>query len=169
MNSPKQSTKIIAFKKQYESADPLYKNLKIIKFQYLLRLNNCLFRCQNKKLGATFPRLVYAKEKYNYNTRSARKNLLNTPLCQIFTSGTQSCKYQCIKDWNRFKKKNSTENLTYPIVKIYSKRIFRPPISISLQILGFLLLYFLQNYRTNRERSVMLYFFIIFFIFIFYF
>ena len=37
--------KKIAFKRQYESADPLYKNLKTIKFQYLLCLNNCLFMC----------------------------------------------------------------------------------------------------------------------------
>ena len=105
-NSPKQSTKKIAFKKQYESADPLYKSLEIIKFQDLLRLNNCLFMCQleqNKKLAATFPGLVYAKEKHNCNTRSARKNLLDIPLCQTFTYGMHSSKYQYIKDWNRFK------------------------------------------------------------------
>ena len=125
MNSSKQSTKKIAFKNQYESADPLYKNLKIIKFQDLLWLNNCLFMCQleqNKKLAATFPGLVSTKEKHNYNTRSARKNLLDIPLCQTFTYGMQSCKYQCIKDWNRFKKENSTENLTYPVVKNILKK-----------------------------------------------
>ena len=124
-NSPKQSTKKIAFKNQYESADPLYKNLRIIKFQDLLLLNNCLFMCQleqNKKLTSTFPGLVYTKEKHNYNTRSARKNLLDIPLCQTFTYGTQSCKYQCIKDWNKFKKENSTENLTYPVVKNILKK-----------------------------------------------
>ena len=106
-NSPKQSTKKIAFKKLYESADPLNKDLKIIKFQDLLRLSNCLFMCQlekNKKLAATFPGLVYTKEKHNYNTRSARENLLDTPLYQTFIYETQSCKFQCIKDWNRLKK-----------------------------------------------------------------
>ena len=124
-NSPKQSTKKIAFKNQYESADPHYKNLRIIKFQNLLRLSNCLFMCQleqNKKLASTFPGLAYTKEKHNYNTRSARKNLLDIPLCQTFTYGTQSCKYQCIKDWNKFKKENSTENLTYPVVKNILKK-----------------------------------------------
>ena len=70
---------------------------------------------QNKKLATTFPGLVYAKEKHNYNTRSARKNLLDIPLCQTFTYGTQSCKYQ-------FKKENSTENLTYPVVKNILKK-----------------------------------------------
>ena len=91
----------IAFKNRYEREDlhPLYKNLKIIKFQDLLRLNNCLFMCQleqNVKLAETFPGLTYTKENHNYNT-SARKNLLDIPLCQTFTYGTQSsCKYQFI-------------------------------------------------------------------------
>ena len=123
-NSPKQSTKNKSFENKYEIADPLYKNLKIIKFQDLLRLNNCLFMCQleqNKKLAATFPGLVYTKEKDNYNTRSAGKNLLDIPLCQTFTYGTQSCKYQCIKNWNRRKTSRGKSQLrTYPVVKKYT-------------------------------------------------
>ena len=124
-NSAKQSTNKIAHKSQYERADPLYKNFKIIKFQDLLRLNNCLFMChleQNKKLASTFPGLVYTKEKHNCNTRSARKNLLDNPLCQTFTYGTQSWKYQCTKDWNRFKKENSAEKLTYPVLRNILKK-----------------------------------------------
>ena len=158
-NSPKQSTKKIAFKNQYESADPLYKNLKIIKFQDLLRLNNCLFMCQleqNKKLASTFPGLVYTKEKHNYNTRSARKNLLDIPLCQTFTYGMQSYKYQCIEDWNRFKSENSTENLTYPVVK----NVFKKNVLVSSYFFtdfgSFFMTLFV--YRTNRERSVMFFF-----------
>ena len=72
---------------------------------------------QNEKLAATFPGLVCTKEKHNYNTRRARKNLIDIPFCQTFTYEMQSCKYQCIKDWNKFKKESSTENLTYPVVK----------------------------------------------------
>ena len=66
---------------------------------------------QNKKLAATFYGLVYTKEKHNYNRRSARIRLLDISLCQIFTYGTQSFNYQCIKDWDRFKKENLTEKL----------------------------------------------------------
>ena len=72
---------------------------------------------QNRKLAATFPGLIYTKRKRNYNTRSARKKLLDILLCQSFTYRMQSCKYQWIKDSNRFKKENSTKNLTYPVVK----------------------------------------------------
>ena len=48
--------KKITFKNRYEIADPLYKNLKIPKFQDLLRLNNCsiIFQLkQKKKLAVT--------------------------------------------------------------------------------------------------------------------
>ena len=38
--------KIIVFKNWCKSADPLYKELKILKFHYTLRLKNCLFMCQ---------------------------------------------------------------------------------------------------------------------------
>ena len=117
----------LAFKNLYKSAGPLCKNLKIINFEDLLWLNNCLFICQlgqNKKLAATFPGLVYTKEKHNCNTRSARKNFLDTPFCLTFTYRMQSCRYQCIKDWNRFIKENSTENLTYPVVQnIFKKNV----------------------------------------------
>ena len=119
------STEKVVFKKQYESADPLYKNLKIFQLQNLLRLKNYMFMCQleqNKKLAVTFSRLVYTKEKHNYDTRSARKNLLDKSLCQTFTYEMQSCKYQCIEDWNRFKNENSTENLTYPAVNNIVKK-----------------------------------------------
>ena len=118
---------------------------------------------QNKKLAATFPGLVYTKEKHNYNTRSARKNLLDIPLCQTFTYGTQSCKYQCIKDWNRFKKENSAESLTYPVVKKYTQKEYSGLLLVFLhRFWAFYYSICLQNHRTNRDKSVMLYFFIIF-------
>ena len=49
---------IKALIRRCESADPLYKNLKIIKFQDLFWLNNWLLMGQlkqNNKLAATFP------------------------------------------------------------------------------------------------------------------
>ena len=94
-NSPEQSTNKIAFLKQYESADPLYKNLKIIMFPDLF-----FFMCQleqNKKLTTIFPGLVYIKEKHNYNIRSARKNLLDIPLCQTVLIGCNHANTNALK------------------------------------------------------------------------
>ena len=70
-NSPKQSTKKIAFKNQYESADPLYKNFKIIKFQDLLQLNNRLVMCQlrqNKKRASTFHKRITTTQEVQEKT-----------------------------------------------------------------------------------------------------
>ena len=87
-NRALKKTKKKTFKKRYESAYPLYKNLKILMLHDLLRLNNCLFMRQleqNKKLAANFPGLGYTKVKYNGNTGSTRKNLVDTPFCRNFT------------------------------------------------------------------------------------
>lgn len=75
---------------------------KILRFQDLLQLNNCLYLSvnsqfeQNQKLAATFSGIVYSEEKHNYNTRRARKSFLDIRLCQDFTYVTQSPKYQRI-------------------------------------------------------------------------
>ena len=121
---------------------------------------------QNKKLAATFPELKYTKEKHKYNTRSGRKNLIDIPFCQTFTYGMQSCKFQCIKDWNKFKKESSAENLTYPVVKNIIKKNILDSYQYFFTDFGLFLTIFLQNYRTNRERSVMLCFFYFSFLFI---
>ena len=50
-------------------------------FPNIPNLQNCLFMYQTQhspKLSASFPTL-YAKDKYNYNTKSATQNLLNIP------------------------------------------------------------------------------------------
>ena len=117
---------------------------------------------QNKKLAATFSGLVYTQEKHNYNTRSARKNLLDIPLCQTFTYGTQSCKYKCIKDWNRFKTENSTENLS--CCKEYTQKEYSGLLLVFLHrlfyLFTYLFIYFtLFVYRTSRERRVMFYYY----------
>ena len=78
----------------------------------------CQFE-QNKNLEATFPGLVYTKEKHNYNTRSARKK----PVRYLSLVGHMHANTNALKDWNRFKKQKSTENLTYPVVKNIFKKI----------------------------------------------
>ena len=67
---------------------------------------------------------LYTLKKSITTTQEKKEITSYISLCQTFTYGMQSCKYQCIKDWNRFKKENSTENLMYPVVKnIFKKSV----------------------------------------------
>ena len=67
---------------------------------------NCLVIYQiqhSPKLNASFPAL-HAKDKHNYNTRSAAHNPLDIPLTKTSTYGKNSIKNHCIRNWNNLKK-----------------------------------------------------------------
>ena len=77
-----------------------------MKFADILKVQNCLFMYQfeqNHALATSFPTL-HSKDKRNYQTRSATQNLLDIPLARTNKYGKGSVKYQCIRDWNNFKK-----------------------------------------------------------------
>ena len=72
----------ITFKKRHDCISCVYKEWKILKFPDILNLQNCPFMHKiqhSPKLSASFPTL-YAKDKHNYNTRSATHNLLDIPI-----------------------------------------------------------------------------------------
>ena len=97
----------ITFKKQQDSVNGIYKDFKILKFPDLIKLQNCLFVSQleeNEKLSSSFADLKHCGENHNYQTRSKAKKLLDIPLFQTDTYETNSTKYNCITDWNNFRK-----------------------------------------------------------------
>ena len=101
-----------------------------MKFANILKVQNCLFMYQveqNIALATSFPAL-HSKDKNNYQTRSATQNLLDVPLARTNKYGKESVKYQCVRDWNNFKKKfpQIPENkLTYMKIKrILKQAIF---------------------------------------------
>ena len=56
----------------HDSANPIYKELNIIKFKDPIYLQNCLLMIQtenNKRLAASFSGLKYYGENHNYTTR----------------------------------------------------------------------------------------------------
>ena len=78
-----------------------------MKFADILKVQNCLFMYQveqNNELVTTFPAL-HSKEKHNYRTRSATQSMLDVLLVRANKYGKESVKYQCVRDWNNFKKK----------------------------------------------------------------
>ena len=84
----------ITFKKRHNRISCVYKKSKMLKFPEILNLQNCLFMYQiqyRPKLSASFPAL-HAKDKHNYNTRSATHNLLDTPVIKTNMYGKNSIK-----------------------------------------------------------------------------
>ena len=59
---------------------------------------------QNEKLAKSFSQLKYCGYNHNYQTRSGTRKLLDIPYVKTDAYDTQSAKYQCIIDWNNFKK-----------------------------------------------------------------
>ena len=97
----------INFKKFHCPIKHIYnKDHKILKIADILKVQNCLFMYQFEQTNAiatSFPTL-HSKDKLNYQTRSATQNLLDIPLARTNKYGKGSVKYQCIRDWNNFKK-----------------------------------------------------------------
>ena len=88
----------ITFKALHEPINDVFRELKILKFSDILILQNCLFMFEierNPKLKVSFPAL-HARDKHNYQTRSAAHNLLDIPLTKTKTYGSESVKSQCI-------------------------------------------------------------------------
>ena len=97
----------ICFKKHNEPVSEDFKKIGILRFHDLIKLQNCLFICQleqDEQLAKSFPVLKHCGDNHNYQTRSTTKRLLDTPFLNTDTYGTQSTKYNCIADWNSFRK-----------------------------------------------------------------
>ena len=96
----------ITFKKCHDRISCVYKECKMMKFPDILNLPSGLFNYQiqhSSKLTASFPTL-YAKDKHNYNTRSATHNLLDISSTKTNMYGKNSIKNLCIRDWNNLKR-----------------------------------------------------------------
>ena len=91
------------------------------------KLSKLSLMCQiqhSHKLSASFPTL-YAKDKHNYNTRSATHNLLDIPLTKTNICGKNSIKNLCIRDSNNLKREFSYipySELSLSKIKSYLKQ-----------------------------------------------
>ena len=90
-----------------------------MKFPDLLYLQNCLFMSQietNQRLANSFVDLWHCSDNHTYLTKSKAKGDLDIPSINTQIYGTQSVKYNCIKDWNNFRN-NFSHICTYTLVK----------------------------------------------------
>ena len=117
----------ITFKKRHDHISCVYKECKILKFPDILNLQNCLFmyKIQHRsKSSASFPAL-HAKDKHNYNTRSATHNLLDIPFTKTNMYGKNPIKNHCIRDSSNLKKDLSDisdSELSLSKIKSYLKQ-----------------------------------------------
>ena len=115
----------IYFKKFHHPIKHIYKDRKILKLTDILKVQNCLFMYQVEQNNAlaTFLPALHSRDKHNYQTRSATQNLLDVPLARTNKYGKESVNYQCIRDWNNFKKKFPQ----IPENELYNMKIKRIP------------------------------------------
>ena len=117
------------FKKLQNSIMQYYKELKILEFPDLLHLENCLFMSQIETIPKCSQFFCWPKvlgNSHNYQTKSKTKLLLSIPLLNTQIYGTQSFKYNCIKNWDSFR--NNIPDLlprqcTYPLIKKEVKNV----------------------------------------------
>ena len=97
--------RVINFANFRDNADPIYKNLNILKFTDNVKLNNILlvYDSLNDRLPLVLNNVyTYTKSIHDHNTRSASKLKLTLPDVDTTTHGINSIAYQSVKIWNEF-------------------------------------------------------------------
>ena len=95
--------RIMSFKPKTETTNPLFWNLKIIKFKDILAYNNCIF--VYNKLNENLPRsfnkfFTTAPAQHNYNTRGSHNNTIIKSITNVVIYGLNSVKRRAASDWN---------------------------------------------------------------------
>ena len=95
--------RVITFTDRNTPADPLFKQLKIIKLDQMIQMDNCLLVLNhiNKSLPKTFENFFqYFNNQHNHNTRDSSSKKIVLPQVKTTHYGLQSIKYRAGKDWN---------------------------------------------------------------------
>ena len=109
-NLQNKAIRIINFAGFRDRVEPLYHQLKILKFMDIIKCSNLLIvhDSLNHKLPVNLNNLfIFRKNIHNYNTRSS--NMLSFPNANTTIYGIKSIEYQCVTMWNRLIKKTIIE------------------------------------------------------------
>ena len=102
--------RIINFSDKYTSTKPLFSKLKILSFDEIVNLQNCLLvlNVLKKEVPEALQELFKnTANQHYYNTRGAYRNKLNLPQVRTTHYGLQSIEYRSAKAWNEMKTKIS--------------------------------------------------------------
>ena len=115
----KKAVRIINFSVKYTSTKPLFRKLRVLSFDEIVNLQNCLL-VLNVLNTIKYPNPYKNCSKMlqintiSYNTRGAYCNKLNLPQVRNTHYGLQSIKYKSAKAWNEIKTKISDKlNIGY--------------------------------------------------------
>ena len=95
--------RIMSVKPKNESTNPLFRNLKIMKFKDILAYNNCIFAHDqlNENLPESFSNFfMTAPAQHNYNTRGSCNNSIIKSITNSVTYGLNSVRHRAASDWN---------------------------------------------------------------------
>ena len=95
--------RIMSFKPKNDPTNPLFRNLKIIKFKDILAYNNCI--SVHDQLNENLPRsfnksFSTAPAQHNYNTRGSSNNTIIKSITNAVIYGLNSVKHRIASDWN---------------------------------------------------------------------
>ena len=120
--------RIMSFKPKNEPTNPLFRNLKIVKFKDILAYNNCIFVHDqlNENLPESFSNFfMTAPAQHNYNTRCSRNNSITKSITNSVTYGLNYVKHRAASDWNAILKHINTIGIDrQDLMKSLKERIF---------------------------------------------
>ena len=109
--------RIINFTEKYTSTKPLFSKLKILSFDEIVNLQNCLLALNvlNNEVPKGLQELFKnTANQHYYKIRGAYRNKRNLPQVRTTHYGLQSIKYKSAKAWNEVKTKISDKlNIGY--------------------------------------------------------
>ena len=99
--------RIITFNNQFASAEPLFKELKVLPFHKMIQMLNChlVLSRLNKNFPGTFTDFFkYANYQHQHHTRETYNNKITIPHFKTTHYGLQSIKYKTAKDCHEIQK-----------------------------------------------------------------
>ena len=102
----KKAMRIINSSDKYTSTKPLFSKLRILSFDEIVNLQNCLLVLNvlnNEVLEGLQELFKNTINQHHYNTRLAYRNKLNLRQVRTTHYGLQSIKYKYVKAWNEIK------------------------------------------------------------------
>ena len=120
--------RIMSCKPKNEPTNPLFRNLKIMKFKDILAYNNCIF--VHDQLNENLPErfcnfFTTAPAQHNYNTRDSRNVTIIKSITNSVTHGLSSVKHKAASDWNTIIKHINTIGIDrQDLMKSLKERIF---------------------------------------------